>query len=96
MSLRGKTLTETNANFDKVAKVPGGGAAAHRSSLSGAPLTYFRTRASSRGGDELHADVFAYAARRSRSVSKSPKELGGENYVFWAGREVTRISTTPT
>ena len=33
------------------------------------------------------ADVFAYAAARVKKSMELTKELGGENYVFWGGRE---------
>ncbi|HBG00727.1 MAG TPA: xylose isomerase [Firmicutes bacterium] len=33
------------------------------------------------------ADVFAYAAARVKYTLEATKELGGENYVFWGGRE---------
>ncbi len=34
-----------------------------------------------------NADVFAYAAARVKKALEVTKELGGENYVFWGGRE---------
>ncbi|MBX9581204.1 MAG: xylose isomerase, partial [Gemmataceae bacterium] len=34
-----------------------------------------------------NADVFAYAAAQVKKVLEVTKELGGENYVFWGGRE---------
>ena len=34
-----------------------------------------------------HADVFAYAASQVKKAMEITKELGGENYVFWGGRE---------
>jgi len=34
-----------------------------------------------------NADVFAYAAARVKKALEITKELGGENYVFWGGRE---------
>ena len=34
-----------------------------------------------------NADVFAYAAARVKKAMEITKELGGENYVFWGGRE---------
>lgn len=34
-----------------------------------------------------NADVFAYAAARVKRALEITKELGGENYVFWGGRE---------
>lgn len=34
-----------------------------------------------------YADVFAYSAARVKKSMELTKELGGENYVFWGGRE---------
>jgi len=34
-----------------------------------------------------NADVFAYAAAQVKKAMEITKELGGENYVFWGGRE---------
>lgn len=34
-----------------------------------------------------NADVFAYAAAQVKKAIEITKELGGENYVFWGGRE---------
>lgn len=34
-----------------------------------------------------NADVFAYAAAQVKKALEVTKELGGENYVFWGGRE---------
>jgi len=34
-----------------------------------------------------NADVFAYAAAQVKKAMEVTKELGGENYVFWGGRE---------
>jgi xylose isomerase len=34
-----------------------------------------------------NADVFAYAASQVKKALEVTKELGGENYVFWGGRE---------
>ncbi|OYD08785.1 xylose isomerase [Paludifilum halophilum] len=34
-----------------------------------------------------NADVFAYAAAQVKKGLETAKELGGENYVFWGGRE---------
>lgn len=34
-----------------------------------------------------NADVFAYGAARVKHALEVTKELGGENYVFWGGRE---------
>jgi len=46
-------------------------------------------------GTTPYADVFAYAAAQIKNAMDATKELGGENYVFWGGREgyMTLINT---
>ena len=39
------------------------------------------------GATNPDAHVFAYAAAQVKSAMDATKELGGENYVFWGGRE---------
>lgn len=38
-------------------------------------------------GTSCNADVFAYAAAQIKKAMEITKKLGGENYVFWGGRE---------
>ena len=38
-------------------------------------------------GTSCNAEVFAYAAAQIKKAIEVTKELGGENYVFWGGRE---------
>lgn len=38
-------------------------------------------------GTTCNAEVFAYAAAQIKKAIEVTKELGGENYVFWGGRE---------
>ncbi len=38
-------------------------------------------------GTSCNATVFAYAAAQIKKAMELTKELGGENYVFWGGRE---------
>lgn len=38
-------------------------------------------------GTTCNAEVFAYAAAQIKKAMEVTKELGGENYVFWGGRE---------
>jgi len=46
-------------------------------------------------GTTPFADVYAYAAAQIKNAMDATKELGGENYVFWGGREgyMTLINT---
>ena len=58
------------------------------SSCSGAPPICSATPATSTARPRVcNADVFAYAAAQVKKCLEVTKELGGENYVFWGGRE---------
>jgi len=84
----GDNLAETNKNLDEIVdlikqymkdtgiKLLWGTANAfgHPRYVHGAATSY-------------NADVFAYAAAQVKKAMEITKELGGENYVFWGGRE---------
>ena len=58
------------------------------SSCSGAPPTCSPTRATCAARRPIPTPhVFAYAAAQVKKALEVTKELGGENYVFWGGRE---------
>ena len=84
----GGTLRETNANFDKVA-------AALREEqqrtgiklLWGTANMFSHPRYMHGAATSPNADVFAYAAAQVKKCLEVTVELGGENYVFWGGRE---------
>src|SRR5437899_9005043 len=84
----GKTLTETNANLDKVAK-----ALKEEQERSGVKLLWGTANLFSNprymhgAATTCNADAFAYAAAQVKKCLEVTKELGGINYVFWGGRE---------
>jgi xylose isomerase len=84
----GKTLTETNANLDKVVK-----ALKEEQQRTGIKLLWGTANLFSNprfmhgAATSPNADVFAFAAAQVKKCLEVTKELGGENYVFWGGRE---------
>jgi xylose isomerase len=84
----GKTLRETNANFDKVAR-----ALRDEQQRTGIKLLWGTANLFSNprfvhgASTSCNADVFAYAAAQVKKCLEITKDLGGENYVFWGGRE---------
>jgi len=84
----GNTLKECNANFDKVA--------AHMKELQsttgvkllwGTASLFTNARYVHGAATSSNADVFAFAAGQVKKALEVTKELGGEGYVFWGGRE---------
>jgi xylose isomerase len=84
----GKLLRETNANLDKVAAV-----LKEEQQRTGARLLWGTANLFSNprfvhgAATSPNADVFAYAAAQVKKCLEVTKDLGGENYVFWGGRE---------
>lgn len=84
----GKNLSETNANLDKIVAL-----AKKLQSDTGIKLLWGTTNAFSNprfaqgASTSPNAEVFAYAAAQVKKAMEVTKELGGENYVFWGGRE---------
>jgi xylose isomerase len=84
----GKTLSETNANFDKLAK-----ALKEEQDRTGIKLLWGTANLFSNprfvhgAATSCNADVFAYAAAQVKKCLEVTKDLGGINYVFWGGRE---------
>src|SRR5262249_44951573 len=84
----GKTLRETNANLDKVVAVlkeeqqrTGG------KLLWGTANLFSNPRYMHGAATSPNADAFAFAAAQVKKMLEVTKDLGGENYVFWGGRE---------
>jgi xylose isomerase len=84
----GRTLKESNRNLDKVV--------AHAKKLQkatgvkllwGTANLFSNPRYMSGAATNPSAHVFAYAAAQVKKALEVTKELGGENYVFWGGRE---------
>lgn len=84
----GSNLRESHANLDAVAKV------LHEEQqrsgvklLWGTANMFSNPRFMHGAATSSNADVFAYAAGQVKKCLEVTKELGGENYVFWGGRE---------
>jgi xylose isomerase len=84
----GANLAETNRNLDAVVKKL---ARAQRDTgiklLWGTANLFSNKRFVHGASTSCNADVFAYAAAQVKKALEVTKELGGENYVFWGGRE---------
>jgi xylose isomerase len=84
----GATLAETNANFDAVVDVLE--AEQQRTGIKllwGTANMFSNPRFMHGAATTCNADVFAYAASQVKKALEVTKRLGGENYVFWGGRE---------
>jgi xylose isomerase len=84
----GRSLAETNRNLDKVV--------AHAKQLQkatgvkllwGTANLFSNPRYMCGASTNPDAHVFAYAAAQVKKALEITQELGGENYVFWGGRE---------
>ncbi len=84
----GKTLAESNRNLAKIV--------AHAKSLQqatgvkllwGTANLFSNPRFMCGASTNPDAHVFAYAAAQVKAAMDATAELGGENYVFWGGRE---------
>ncbi len=84
----GATLRESNANLDAVARKL---KEAQRSTgiklLWGTANLFSHPRYMHGAATSPNADVFAYAGAQVKKALEVTHELGGENYVFWGGRE---------
>ncbi len=84
----GKTLAESNANLDKVVAV-----LKEEQQRSGVKLLWGTANMFSHprylhgAATTCNVEVYAYAASQVKKALEVTKELGGENYVFWGGRE---------
>ncbi len=84
----GGTLAESNRNFDAVAKV-----LAEEQNRTGVKLLWGTANMFSNprfmhgAATTCNVEVFAFAAAQVKKALEVTKELGGENYVFWGGRE---------
>lgn len=84
----GKSLKESNANFDAIAKVIK--EEMQRTGIKllwGTANLFSNPRFVHGAATSCNADVFAYAGAQVKKCLEVTKELGGENYVFWGGRE---------
>lgn len=84
----GESLSQSNANFDAVADV-----LEQEQQRTGVKLLWGTANMFSNprymhgAATTCNADVFAYAAAQVKKALEVTKRLGGENYVFWGGRE---------
>ena len=82
------TLAETNKRLDKIVKL-----AKKLQKDTGVNLLWGTTNAFSHrrfmagAGTNPSPEVFAYAASQIKKAMDVTKELGGQGYVFWGGRE---------
>ena len=84
----GKNLKESNANLDKVAaKLKQKQDETGIKLLWGTANLFSHPRYMHGAATSCNADVFAYAAAQVKKALEVTHELGGENYVFWGGRE---------
>jgi xylose isomerase len=84
----GKTLRETNANLDRIVPVLKEEQQRTGIKLLWGTANLFSNRRFMHGAaTSCNADAFAYAAAQVKKALEVTKELGGENYVFWGGRE---------
>lgn len=84
----GATLAESHQNFDAVA-----GVLEEEQQRTGVKLLWGTANMFSNprfmhgAATSCNADVFAYAASQVKKAMEVTQRLGGENYVFWGGRE---------
>ncbi|MFO0870580.1 MAG: xylose isomerase [Pirellulales bacterium] len=84
----GATLAESHRHFDAVVKVLK--EEQQRTGIKllwGTANLFSHPRYMHGAATSCNADVFAYAASQVKKCLEVTKELGGENYVFWGGRE---------
>jgi xylose isomerase len=82
------TLRETNEHLDKiVAKLKTKQAETGVKLLWGTANLFSNKRFVHGASTSCNADVFAFAGAQVKKALEITKELGGENYVFWGGRE---------
>ncbi|KAJ4953528.1 hypothetical protein NE237_030360 [Protea cynaroides] len=84
----GKTLEETNANLDEVValtKELQGRSKIHL--LWGTAQLFLHPRYMHGAATSSEVGVYAYAAAQVKKAMEVTHYLGGENYVFWGGRE---------
>jgi xylose isomerase len=84
----GRNLSETNKNFDAVAKVLK--AEQERTGIKllwGTANLFSNPRFVHGAATSCNADAFAYAAAQVKKAMEVTHELGGGGYTFWGGRE---------
>jgi len=88
IATEGKTLQETNKNLDEIVELCKSLMKKYNKKLLwGTANCFTNPRYVHGAGTSCNADVFAYAAAQIKKAIEITKELDGENYVFWGGRE---------
>ncbi len=84
----GSSLKETNRNLDEIAKkLKDKQGETGVKLLWGTANLFSHPRFMHGAATSCNADVFAFAAAQVKKAIEVTYELGGENYVFWGGRE---------
>ncbi|NLU53622.1 MAG: xylose isomerase [Clostridiaceae bacterium] len=88
ISSEADTLSETNKRLDKVVeKIKDRMKSSDVKLLWGTANLFSNPRFMHGASTSCSADVFAYAAAQVKKALEITKELNGQNYVFWGGRE---------
>ncbi|XP_021895242.1 xylose isomerase-like isoform X2 [Carica papaya] len=83
----GKTLEETNKNLDEVVALAKELQGTNIHPLWGTAQLFLHPRYMHGGATSPEVAVYAYAAAQVKKAIEVTHYLGGENYVFWGGRE---------
>jgi xylose isomerase len=84
----GRNLAETNKNLDEIVSYCKDLMKKYNKKLLWGTANMFSNPRFVHGAaTTCNADVYAYAAAQVKKALEITKELGGENYVFWGGRE---------
>ncbi|KAK9931877.1 hypothetical protein M0R45_019133 [Rubus argutus] len=83
----GKTLEETNKNLDEVVALAKELQGTKIRPLWGTAQLFMHPRYMHGGATSPELGVYAYAAAQVKKAIEVTHYLGGENYVFWGGRE---------
>ncbi|MBV4429229.1 xylose isomerase [Clostridium tyrobutyricum] len=84
----GKDLAETDSNLDEIVTICKDLMKKNNKKLLWGTANLFSNPRFVHGaGTTCNVNVFAYAAGQLKKAIEITKELGGENYVFWGGRE---------
>ncbi|WPC40431.1 xylose isomerase [Clostridium sp. JS66] len=84
----GKDLVETNKNLDEIVSMCKELMKKNNKKLLWGTANLFNNPRFVHGaGTTCNANVYAYSAAQLKKAIEVTSELGGENYVFWGGRE---------
>ncbi|KAL5699287.1 xylose isomerase [Ranunculus cassubicifolius] len=83
----GKTLEETNANLDEIVALAKELQGKKIHPLWGTAQLFAHPRYMHGGATSSELGVYVYAAAQVKKAIEVTHYLGGENYVFWGGRE---------